>query len=428
MRNRFKFYRRLLDIWLGLWVYGLGYLSITVVSAQIISRGDNLSEIENDRILTTHSFLLYPANVRSAAMGQVNNASPSIFSVTTNPSLIPYVKNTPWGLTGNYLPLAMSKTINDVYMLNAGGFYKFNYNDVITSSIRYFTFGKVPLTNIDYDNFGIAFPYNLVLNLGYARRFNEFFSLAFNGRFIGSQITSHSAYSGSVDVIGAKSIATDIYFTYRKIFAKRKKRPQSYLQSTLSLTNLGAFFGQRYDYGFRPYLPALLNLGFSYEWKASQGQQIALNLEFNKLLVPTYRKGENQNIINNYQYISVFNSWFRSFNDASNGVLGELAKIYYAFGLEDWIYGKVALRMGYFHQNYISGNKKVITFGLGVKVTDDIELSMAYGYNFAQLNDFLAPFRNQLYFGLAYQFYKVRYNENSFSKWKTTKKKHPFYY
>lgn len=425
MSKDIRFWRGCLSLCLGM--YFLSYLGLGYAWGQIVSNGSAPAQIENDRILTTHSFLLYPANVRSAAMGNMNSGSPSIFALTTNPSLIPYVKNTPWGLTGNYLPLAMSKFVRDVYMLNVGGFYKFNYNDAITTSARYFTFGKVPLTNIDYDNFGIAFPYNLVLNLGYTRRFNEYFSLAFNGRFIGSQITTHSAYSGSVDVIGSKAIATDIYFTYRHPFYK-KKRLYSTFQSSLALKNLGVFFGQRYDYGFRPYLPALLNLGFSYEFLAMPGQQISLNLEFNKLLVPTYKKGANQNIIRNYQYISVFNSWFRSFHDASDGALGELAKIYYAFGVEDWIYQKVALRAGYFHQNYISGNKKMLTLGLGIKVKEDLELSLAYAYNFSQLRVFDAPFRNQLYFGLAYKFYKESYNETHFYKWKTNKRKNPFYY
>lgn len=405
----------------------INYFIINLTFAQIISRGSQNSEVNKDLILTTHSFLLYPANVRSAAMGNINNGSPSIFSSTNNPSLIPYVPNTPWGITMNYQPLSLSKAINDVYMLNSGGFYKFNYNDAITTSLRYFTFGKVPLTNIDYDNFGIALPYNLVLNLGYTRRFNKSFSLAFNGRFIGSQITSNAAFSGSVDVIFAKAISTDIYFTYRQSFYKHN-HPRSHLQSNLSLKNLGVFFGYRYDYGFRPYLPALLNLGFNYEWLLSSEQKLSANLEFNKLLVPTYKKGDNQNIIRNYQYISVFNSWFRSFYDASDGIYGELAKIYYTFSLEDWIYQKLALRIGYLHQNYISGNKKLITFGLGIKITDDIELGMAYGYNIAQLKEFNSPLRNQLFFGLAYQFYKVGYNENNFSKWRTNKRKNPFYY
>lgn len=357
-------------------------------------------------IRTAQPFLLQPQDARSLGMGFTRYASSSFASVMSNPSALLFLKNTPYAVAANYMPSLFSNQVKDIYHLNLSGFYKLNYNDALGASLRLYTFGKVDLVNDNFDAFGQVRPFSWAADMSYMRRLSEEVGLSVSGRYIGGHILSQAQeiYSGYVGVISAQALALDMAVTFHKAF---KDKRASVVQIGTALTNMGFFMGNRNNYSLQSYLPANMALGFTYAFDWQPYHRLSLSLELNKLLVPVAKAQTPHNPV--AQKPSVFSGWWRSFYDGANA-WEELSKIYYAFGVENWSYERVALRLGYYQQNQIMGLRKVVTFGLGFRFLEVFQLDLAYAYNIAVYR-FSNPLPHLFSLSFIYSFFKEGYND-----------------
>jgi hypothetical protein len=90
--------------------------------------------------------------------------------------------------------------------------------------------------------------------------------------------------------------------------------------------------------------------------------KVAVNLEFNKLLVPTPQNPdldgngtitpeERRQNLDNYRSIGWVSGVFKSFGDAPGGFSEESKEVTYAVGAEYSYQDSFAMRMGYFHES-----------------------------------------------------------------------------
>ena len=98
--------------------------------------------------------------------------------------------------------------------------------------------------------------------------------------------------------------------------------------------------------------------------------KVAVNLEFNKLLVPTPQNPdlngdgtitseERAQNLDNYRSIGWVSGIFKSFGDAPDGFSEELKEFTYAVGAEYSYQDSFAMRMGYFHESRLKRSTKI---------------------------------------------------------------------
>ena len=97
--------------------------------------------------------------------------------------------------------------------------------------------------------------------------------------------------------------------------------------------------------------------------------------DLNKLLVPpppSYVKDtvtdELVIVSGDDPNVSVPVGMVKSFYDAPGGAKEELKEISFSTGAEYWYAKQFAIRLGYFYENEIKGNRKYFTAGLGLKL------------------------------------------------------------
>ena len=90
---------------------------------------------------------------------------------------------------------------------------------------------------------------------------------------------------------------------------------------------------------------------------------------------------------------------FGSFNDAPGGFKEEMRELMYSVGLEYWYNQQFALRVGHFNEHRTKGNRKYVTFGLGLRYN-------VFNFNFSYLLSTSStpnnPLENTLRFSLLF--------------------------
>ena len=76
--------------------------------------------------------------------------------------------------------------------------------------------------------------------------------------------------------------------------------------------------------------------------------------------------------------MGVIKGIFKSFSDAPNGFKGEMQEITTSLGLKYWLFQRLALRGGYFHENQSKGGREFYTLGGGLRYK-------MYGFNISYL-------------------------------------------
>ncbi len=146
------------------------------------------------------------------------------------------------------------------------------------------------------------------------------------------------------------------------------------------------------------FIPINLRLGPSLNFELDNYNEIALMVDFNKLMVPTPPIREDGEIVAGEDPDrSVISGMFGSFTDAPGGFSEELNEITISAGAEYWYDQQFALRAGYFHEHESKGNRKYFTFGLGLKY-NVFGLDFSYLVPVGQRN----PLENSMRFSLMF--------------------------
>lgn len=340
------------------------YLLGFTVAGQSLPTGQ---EVRYNPIVTSVPFLNITPDSRHGGMGNVGVAtSPDANSQYLNPSKYAFTEGS-LGFSLSYTPW-LRGIVNDVSLSYLAGYIKLDRNQVIGSSLRYFTMGEIELTGADEASLGTTKPSEFAFDLSYSRKLSDVFSGGITLRYIHSNPLGGF---GLENYTAGNAVASDVSFFYLNNWGNYRLTKS--IAAGINLSNIGSRIS--YDNGSSKYfLPANLKVGATYTSDINDNNSFSISLDFNKLLVPTptYTHMTTGDVIvlpvkdSNYQ--SVISSIFGSFTDAPGGLREELSEVTISVGAEYWYKKYFALRTGYFNESQDKGNRKYFSTGIGLKM------------------------------------------------------------
>lgn len=373
-----------------------------------------LNGAELNAIQTAVPFLTIAPDSRSGGMGDGGVAtSPDVNSQHWNIGKYAFL-DSKGGFAISYTPW-LRNLIPDINLAYLSGFFRVDEQQVISTSLRYFSLGSITFTNIDGSFAGQYNPNEFAVDAGYSRLFTENFSGGIAFRFIRSDLTSGQQTSDGQDTKAGISFAADLGFYYQNQVNVGSSDGE--WAAGISLTNMGTPISYSVDSDKTP-IPTNLRLGGRFTYNIDEYNSIAANLDINKLLVPSppvfndsiYQEtGELVVLRGKETPGSAVMGMVQSFYDApgvlkSDGgysvVQEEFNEISYSIGVEYWYRQQFAIRSGYFHEHSSKGNRKYFTVGIGLKLN-------VFALDFAYLvptNGQNSPLANTLRFTLGFDF------------------------
>ncbi|RNC89225.1 MAG: hypothetical protein ED555_06915 [Allomuricauda sp.] len=354
---------------------------------------------QQERVITTAvPFLTIAADARASGMGDMGVAtSVDAYSQQWNPAKFAFAERK-MGIGVSYTPY-LESIVNDVSLLNANYYNKINEQSAFAVSLRYFGLGEIELRQTIDEEATLVKPNEFAIDGSYALKLSPTFSMAVGGRFISSNLRFQEIQN--VDSQAANAFAVDVAGFYRS----REIAYNSFdgrWRAGFNLSNLGGKI--QYDEGGQEnFLPTNLKFGAGFDFIFDADNTLALNTEFNKLLVPTPRDFDGDGDIDSadndeYQQISFFNGVFESFGDAPDGFSEELQEITWALGAEYSFRDVFMLRSGYFNENQAKGSRQFFTLGAGFQFKS-AQIDLSYLFSTSQVRN---PLENTLRFSLTF--------------------------
>lgn len=312
-------------------------------------------------ITTAVPFLLISPDARHAALGDAGVASsPDANASFWNPGKLVFIQSR-FGGTLSYTPW-LGKIINDMSISYLSGYFKFEREQAVSFSLKYFDLGDIFFTENGIDGYDFN-PREMAIDFTYSRMLieNEL-GVGLSGRYIHSNLTGAFSSANGVDARPGKSVAADIGIFYNK---ELKSRRTNRLSLGAAISNIGAKITYSDDEN-KDFLPTNLKIGGAFTTELDQYNSFTFLLDFNKLLVPSVDKDQ-----------SVLSGMFSSFTDAPGGFSEEIREIMTSMGVEYWYNNVFAARLGYFLESYDKGNRKYLTVGAGFR-KNTFGFDMAY--------------------------------------------------
>lgn len=351
-------------------------------------------------------FLLVAADARAAGMGDIGVAtSADATSQQWNPAKYAFAEDAQ-GFSVSYTPY-LTDLVNDISLAQLTYYQKINEKSAFGGSLRYFGLGEIELRDNAFDPARIVSPNEFAIDGSYSLKLSEKFSMAVAGRFINSNL---KVASENTDASAASTFAVDVagFFQSEEIayndFNGRWR-------AGFNIQNLGPKISYDNDDFNSNFIPANLKVGAGFDFILDDFNKVAVNAEFNKLLIPTFQDSDlngdgtitndevNQNR-NNYRSIGWTSGVFKSFGDAPDGFKEELQEVTYALGAEYLYQDSFALRMGYFHESPQKGARQFLSLGAGFKYTA-IKVDVSYLFSASKVRN---PLENTLRFSLTFNF------------------------
>lgn len=353
-------------------------------------------------------FLLVAADARAAGMADMGVAtSTDAFSQQWNPAKYAFSTDAQ-GFSVSYTPY-LTNLVNDISLAQVTYYNKLNERSAFAGSLRYFGLGEIQLrqTGEPTENFQTVSPNEFAIDGSYSLKLSEKFSMAIAGRFINSNLKvaldnndSSSASSFAVDVAGFFQSEEIAYNNFNGRW-----------RAGFNIQNLGPKISYDNDKFNDNFLPANLKIGTGFDFILDEYNKVALNVELNKLLVPTPQNPDlngdgtitpaeyNQNV-DNYRSIGWTSGVFKSFGDAPGGVSEEMKEFTYSVGAEYLYQDSFAMRMGYFHESPLKGARQFFSLGAGFKY-NVVKVDVSYLFSASKVNN---PLENTLRFSLTFNF------------------------
>jgi len=323
-------------------------------------------------VTTAVPFLRISPDARSGGMGELGVAtSPDAYSQTWNIGKVVFNQSR-GGIGATYTPW-LKDLVNDVYLASLAGYFKFDDDQAISGSLRYFSLGTIQFTDNLGNEFGSNTPREFGIDVGYSRRLNTKNGIGVALKYINSDLAGGTSV-GSTTYKSGSAIAADLAWYHD---GKNATSGNGWAFG-VALTNLGSKISYTNNADSKDFIPANLGFGTNYTRKFNAQNQISFGLEVNKLLVPTPPAEGDAAGLAEYRSKGVVGSWFSSFGDAPDGFGEELKEFQLSLGGEYWYNNQFALRAGYFFENKTKGNRRYFTAGLGIKYN-------IFGFNFAYL-------------------------------------------
>lgn len=363
-------------------------------------------------------FLLVAADARAAGMADNGVASSAdTFSQQWNPAKYAFALDKQ-GFSVSYTPY-LTDLVNDISLGQLTYYNRLNERSAFAGSLRYFGLGNIELRQTgDNDEIPlIVSPNELTFDGSYSLKLSEKFSMAVGGRFINSNL---KVATDTGDASSASSFAIDVagFFQSEEVaYSDFNGR----WRAGFNIQNLGPKISYDNSEFNNNFLPANLKVGTGFDFILDDYNKVAVNVEFNKLLVPTRQvyssnSGDYQGVDMNgdgavdetdnnladedYRSIGWFSGVFKSFSDAPGGFSEELKEITYSVGAEYLYQDSFALRTGYFHESPDKGARKFFTLGAGFKY-NVVKVDVSYLFSAGKIKN---PLENTLRFSLTFNF------------------------
>jgi len=366
---------------------------ILVTLTVLFAFSSNAQEVPNP-ITTAAPFLLIAPDARAGGMGDIGVAtSPDANSQHWNASKFAFMRSqfsigivyTPW----------LRELTNDVFV---GGFTFANRIDersAWAASLKYFNLGEIDLTDIIGNSIGTENLNEFAVDGSYSLKLSETYSMGVTLRYIRSDLGVKSADSPlntvntfAVDISGYFQSDENNYGDFNGVW-----------RGGYNISNIGPKVSYSDD-GQDNFIPTNLKIGSGFDFILDNYNKVSVNLEFNKLLVPTPSISEDGEPPYAQDDISFFNGIFKSFNDAPNGFSEELKEFTWALGAEYMYDNSFAIRAGYFNESDLKGARKYFTIGSGFNFKSS-KLDISYLFNASDINN---PLENTLRFSLSFDF------------------------
>ena len=360
--------------------------------------------IAQDRSITTGvPFLQIAADARAAGMGDIGVAtSPDTYSQQWNPAKYAFATDKQ-GFSVSYTPY-LTDIVNDISLGQVTYYNRFNDRSAFAGSIRYFGLGDFELRQSSDPNevFPTVSPNEFAIDGSYSLHLSDYFAMAVGGRFIHSNL---KIATDNTDASAASTFAVDIagYYQSEEIaYADFNGR----WRGGFNIQNLGPKISYDNDEFNNNFLPANLKIGGGFDFILDEYNKIGVNLEFNKLLVPTPQyensdtAAETAQKTEDYRKIGWVSGIFKSFGDAPGGFSEELKEITYALGAEYEYQDSFSLRTGYFNESNEKGARKFFSLGAGFKY-NVVKVDVSYLFSASKVKN---PLENTLRFSLTFNF------------------------
>jgi hypothetical protein len=331
------------------------------------------AQVDKINVVTTAvPFLRISPDARSGGMGDLGVAtSPDAGAGLWNMGKVAFNQSN-GAIQATYTPW-LNDLVDDVFLASLSGYYKFDANQAITGSVRYFSLGTIQFTNEFGQDLSSFRPREFGIDVGYSRRLNAKNGIGIALKYINSNLASGQSQGGTSYKTGS-SVAADLGWYY-----DGKNTAGQGWAFGAAMTNLGAKISYTNNANAKDFIPANLGFGTNYTRVFNSQNSISFGLELNKLLVPTPPADPaTQAQIDEYRAKSVVGSWFSSFGDAPDGFGEEMREFTVSIGGEYWYNNQFALRAGYFFEDKTKGNRRYLTTGVGLKYN-------IFGFNFSYL-------------------------------------------
>jgi hypothetical protein len=347
-------------------------------------------------ITTAAPFLLIAPDARSGAMGDIGGAtSADAFSQHWNASKYAFMPSqfavgifyTPW----------LSQLTNDVFL---GGFTfanRINERSAWGASLNYFNLGEIELTDGGGFPIGTEKLNEFSVDGSYSLKLTDQYSMGIVLRYVRSDLGIRSANSlinpvntFTVDINGFFQSQETNYGDFNGVW-----------RGGFNISNIGPKVSYSDD-GEENFMPTNLKLGGGFDFILDNYNKVTLNIEVNKLLVPTpsisvYDDGQPPYVQADVGFVK---GMFQSFSDAPDGFKEEMQEITWSIGAEYMYDNAFGLRLGYFHESDFKGARQFFTVGAGFKFKS-ARLDLSYLFNTSDINN---PLENTLRFSLAFDF------------------------
>jgi len=312
-------------------------------------------------VVTGVPFLNIVADARSGAMGDAGIAtSTDPNGIHHNAAKLAFTE-TNLSVSANYTPWLRTIGLSDVYIANIAALKQINETSAVGIEMKYFSQGQIQFSDQDGQTGDNGNPNEYVISGAYATQIRANLSASITGKYIYSNLAAGQTVAGE-DITAGTSMAADFGLLY-----KIPNSGSNRLSIGLVLSNIGSKIAYT-NVNKKDFLPSRLGLGFGYEINPKTNRRITFALDIKKIMVPP-RSAFNEDLM-------------------------------YSIGAEYWLGGHVAIRGGYFSEDELSGQRKYLTTGFGLKY-DMIGFNVSYLKSTSGLH---APIDNTLRFSLLYDF------------------------
>ncbi|GEL11883.1 hypothetical protein SAMN05192550_2394 [Flavobacterium glycines] len=376
-----------------------------------------LIQAQQQRPITTAvPFLTVSADARSAGMADIGVAtSADAFSQQWNPAKYAFATDKQ-GLSASYTPY-LTGLANDISLGQATYYNKISDRSAFAGSIRYFGFGEIELRQDASDpNPPIVSPNEFALDGSYSLKLSEKFSMAVGARYIHSNL---KVAVNNNDATAASSFAIDVAGFYQSEEIAYKNFNGRW-RAGFNMQNLGPKLSYDNDEISANFLPANLKLGTGFDFILDDYNKLGVNLELNKLLVPTPKVENNNGVYSgkdmngdgvvdatdfnlsneDYRKTGWVSGIFKSLGDAPDGFKEELKEVMYSLGAEYSYQDAFSMRLGYHHENISKSGLRYFSLGAGFKYTS-VKVDVSYLFSASKIPN---PLENTLRFSLTFNF------------------------